>query len=94
MVLAPNFDCINCQGVISAVRGIPPLGSSSVLAVNLNLIGRFVTPGRQKEGTGVVVVVVVVVVCVGVVTTPWTFLPVFLTMNMTFNINKFWYGVR
>ena len=25
---------------------------------------------------------------------PWTFLPIFLTMKMTFNLNKFWHEVR
>ena len=25
---------------------------------------------------------------------PLTFLPIFPTMKMTFNLNKFWYGVR
>ena len=30
----------------------------------------------------------------GASTLPWTFLPIFLTMKMTFSLNKFWYGVR
>ena len=38
---------------------------------------------RQREGA------------VGVATTAIEFCkPIFLTMKMTFNVNKFWYGVR
>ena len=40
---------------------------------------------RQKEGAGG---------GGGVATTPMDFLPIFLTMKMPFNLDKFWYGVR
>ena len=30
----------------------------------------------------------------GVATTPISFSPIFLTMKMTFNLNKFWFGIR